>query len=135
MPVPQIGKLTGTITWSDGSNFNGFAVIGLVFPTSSGAAWPELSLEPNSFRQRIPQWSVIPIVDGAFNSSVGLFYNENIDPPNTKYAIYYYDSSNKVVGSPSAPADFFIISAPTTTPTMYTLTVPIAGTAIPNPEG
>lgn len=135
MANPRVGKLTGTISWSDGSLFNGFAVIGLVLPTSGGNPWPELSIEPNSPQQRIPIWSTIPISAGAFNTSVGLWYNEDIDPPNTKYAIYYYDSSLEQVGAPSSASDFFTITAATTTPPTYTLTVPIAGTVVPDPEG
>lgn len=133
MSTPRTAKLSGTIQWSDGSNFNGFGVVGLVFPTSGGAAWPELSIEPNSPRQRIPQWAVIPIVDGAFNNQVGLWFNADIDPPNTKYAIFYYDSSNKLVGQPSSSSDFFQVTADPVAPPTYTLTVPTAGTSVPDP--
>lgn len=136
MASPNIGKLTGTITWSDSSLFNGYAVVGLVLPTSSGTAWPELTLEPGSPRQRLPLWSTIPIINGEFNQQIGLWYNEDIDPPNSKYAIYYYDSAlrDPAVGVPVDFNDFFTISAATTTPPTYTLTAPIAGTVVPTPD-
>lgn len=137
MPAsPRVGKLTGTITWSDGSSFNGFAVVGLVLPTSSGTAWPELTLEPGSPRQRLPLWSTIPIINGAFNQQLGLWFNEDINPPNTKYIIYYYDTSLKTpaVGVPSGIGDAFTVTADPTTPPTYTLTAPIAGTAVPTPD-
>lgn len=133
MANPRSAKLSGTITWSDGSNFNGFAVVALVFPTSGGSAWPELVIEPGSPRQRIPVWSTIPIVNGVFNQSCGLWFNADINPPNTKYAIFYYDAANKLVASPSSDSDFFTVTADPTTPTTYTLTVPTAGTAVPSP--
>lgn len=134
MSSPRVGTLTGSITWSDGTNFNGFGVVGLVLPTSGGTNWPELSLEPGSPRQRLPLWSTIPIVDGAFNNQVGLWYNADIDPPNTTYVIYYYDTSLKQVGVPSGIADAFTISAAQTTPPVYTLTAPVAGTVVPTPD-
>jgi len=134
MSTPRISKLSGTITWSDGSNFNGFATLGLVFPTSSGTAWPELTLEPHQPRQVIPTWSTIPINDGEFNQALGVWFTADINPPNTKYCIYYFDTSGKRVGSPSTDADFFTVTADPTTPTTYTLTVPIAGTAVPSAE-
>ena len=134
MSSPRVGTLTGTITWSDGTNFNGFGVVGLVLPTSSGVAWPELSLEPGTPRQRLPLWSTIPIVEGTFNNQVGLWYNADINPPNTQYVIYYYDTSLKQVGIPSSISDAFTISAAQTTPPTYTLTVPIAGTTVPVPD-
>lgn len=134
MSAPRIGKLNGEITWDDGSLFNGFGVVGLVLPTSGGVDWPELTIEPNTPRQRLPLWATIPIVNGEFNNQVGLWFNADIDPPNTKYVIYYYDSSGKQVGVPTNSADFFTITAAETTPTMYTLVAPTAGTVVPNPE-
>ena len=134
MPTaPRVAKLSGTITWSDGSNFNGFAVIGLVFPTSGGNNWPALTIEPNSPKQEIPQWTAVPIVDGSFNNQIGLWYNTDIDPPNTKYAIWYLDAAYKYVGSPTNSSDFFQVTADPTAPPTYTLTVPIAGTTVPTP--
>lgn len=135
MAAPRIAKISGTFSWSNGDLFNGFLVLALVFPTSGGAAWPEITVEPNQSRQRIPVWITIPIKDGVANQQCGVFYNADIDPPNTKYASYYYDTSLKSVASPSSSSDFFTVSADPTTPTTYTLTVPTAGTAVPSPTG
>jgi len=133
MPSPRTAKLSGTITWSDGSLFNGFGVVGVVLPTSASILWPELTIEPNEPRQRLPLWYTIPIKDGVFNQQLGVWFTDDINPPNTKYAIYYYDSSQKRVGSPASPSDFFTVTADPTAPPAYTLTVPTAGTTIPTP--
>lgn len=134
MAEPRNGKLAGTILWSDGSNFSGFAIIGLVVPTSNGTAWPELAIDPGSPRQRIPLWLTVPIKDGAFNTQVGLWYNEDIDPPNSKYCCYLYDNAMKQVGAPATSADFFTVSSEYTTIVAPTLTVPVASSVIPVPN-
>ena len=135
MAEAQNSKLTaiGTILWSDGTPFNGFAQIGLILPTSSGTAWPELTIQPNAPRQRLPLWMTIPIVNGVFNNQCGIWFNPSIDPPNTKYCVYFYDSSMKQIAGPTTPADFFTVTADPTTITIPTLTAPIAGTVIPVP--
>ena len=133
MASPRVAKLAGTVLWSDGSLFQGFAVIGLIVPTLSGVSWPELSLEPNSPRERIPLWSTIPIKNGVFNQALGLWFTDDINPPNTKYAIWYYDSSNVQIAGPVDSSDFFTVTADPTTPPMYSLVAPTAGVAIPDP--
>jgi hypothetical protein len=134
MAIPQSAKLSGTILWSDSSLFNGFAVIGLILPTSSGVNWPELTIEPNDVKQRLPLWSTIPVKDGEFNQSLGLWFNTAINPPNSKYALWLYDLSGKRVLSPSGSGDFFTV---TTNPHVITVTppaVPSAGTTVPDPD-
>jgi hypothetical protein len=134
MAEPRNAKLSGTILWSDGSNFNGFAIIGLVLPTSSGVAWPELTIEPNSPRQRLPLWLTVPIINGAYNQQIGVWFNEDIDPPNSKYCSYFFDSSMKQLAGPTTPADFFTVTVDPTPLAAPTLTVPIAGVTIPVPS-
>jgi len=133
MPNPQSARLSGDIRWSDNSPFNGFGVIGLVLPTAGGINWPELTIEPNAPKQRLPLWSTIPIKAGIFNQALGLWFTNDISPPNTKYAIWYYDTSGKMVGMPTDASDFFTVTLNPTTPPVYTLTVPSVGTEIPNP--
>jgi len=132
--MPQSAKLNGVITWSDGSLFNGFAVIGLILPTSSGVAWPELTIEPNDLKQRLPLWSTIPIKDGSFNQALGLWFNTAINPPNSKYALWLYDLSGKQVLAPASSGDFFTVMTNPHTISVSSLTVPTAGTVIPNPD-
>lgn len=129
----RVGKPTGTITWSDGSLFNGFAVVGIVLPTTGGSAYPEIQLEGNTSRFEIPIWATIPIKDGAFHSQSGLWYNADINPPNTKYAIYYYDSAWVQIAGPASSSDFFLVASESFTPTTYTLNVPTLSTTIPVP--
>ena len=128
--TPRIGKLTGTITWSDGSPFNGFAEICLVLPvTSANATWPKLSVQ-QSTPLEVPIWTRVPINGGLFEPSTGLWFNADLTPVGTKYAIYYYDLNGVLLGSPTG---LFTISGELTTPPIYTLTVPQSGTAIPAP--
>lgn len=130
----RIGKLGGTINWSDGSPFNGYAVVGIVLPTVAAVPWVAATLENSLIRQVLPLWAGIPIEAGVFNTAAGLLYNADINPPNTKYAIYYFDQSLQQVGTPSGAGDFFTIAAATTIPPTYTLTVPTAGTTVPVPN-
>ena len=133
MPEPRISKLSGTVTWEDGTLFNGFALVGLVFPNAGEDPWPALTIEPNSPRQEIPTWTPVPITNGEFNSQVGVWFNADIDPPNTQYVIYYLDSSLKQVGVPSTEDDFFVVTSDPTVPPMYELELPESGTDVPSP--
>ena len=126
----QISKISNTFTWSDASNFNGFAVIGIVLPTSGGVNWPYPSTE-NSPETRFPIWSVIPIENGVANQNVGLLYTADLNPPNTKYGWYAYDRAFKQVAGPSAT---FTVTAATTSLPSLTLTAPSAGSVVPTPS-
>lgn len=130
---PRTGKLKANpdIMWDNGDLFNGFAVIAIVPPTLDAVNWPTITIDPNSPSQRLPQTATIPIVDGVFNNSIALFYNEDLNPPNSKYAIYYLDSGWNFVGSPVSSSDFFTVSTGETNPPQYTLETPISGTVVP----
>ena len=76
------------VTWSDGSLFSGYLLLGLALPTDSlGAQWAEVNLYGTS--QILPKWTVIPIVEGTVDSNTSIFPNTQLDPPRTKYAIYW----------------------------------------------
>lgn len=130
---PRTGKLKATpdIMWDNGDLFNGFAVVAIVLPTIDSIPWPSLTIDPNSPAQRLPETATIPIVDGVFNNSIALFYNADLNPPNSRYAIYYLDSSWNIVGSPATSADFFVVSQGETNPPQYTLETPVSGTVVP----
>lgn len=124
MTSPRIGKFDQSmqIQWSDGSPFNGFACIGIVRPTTNGLP---SGVVPLTLRGKaavttpLPAgFSLIPVIDGRLNSALGLYWNEDIEPPNTQYVLYYADSGKRIVAGPSS---FFTVSGQVVLPT---LTIP-----------
>lgn len=121
---------SGYVYWSDDSKFDGFLLvsINLPEPAASEGAYPEVSIDAKYPRIRIPRWITIPIVDGEIDSNSTLIYTADLEPPNTRYAIYYLDNTmEKVLASPGE-SDLFTVSAVETTITPPTLTVPTAPT-------
>jgi hypothetical protein len=133
---PQVATLTqsATITWSDGTLFNGFLLIGLLVPNTGGDAWAELDLGSQQPGERIPIFTRVGVVDGVFDNTIGILYNTSISPPNTKYAAWYYDSSVYPPRQIAGPSTLFTVSSATLTPPALTLTVPTAGTTPPTPN-
>jgi hypothetical protein len=122
--APRRSLLTGTIKWSDGSNFNGYLLLGIAMP-SSGSAYTYVGMSNDSPIQRIPQFCTIPIIDGAFNPAAKVFYNEDLEPPTSKYVPYWYDAQKRLISGPGA---LFVVSTETTPIVAPTLTVPTAPT-------
>lgn len=116
--VPSTAKIQSAspITWSDGSLFSGYILFGLALPTDvQGAQWAELRLYGTS--QRLPVWTVFPIVEGQIDTNTTLFYTTQLDPPNTRYAAYWYDNTWKLIYPIGAPPVSFSI---TTNPCLIT---------------
>jgi hypothetical protein len=121
---------TSTVTWSNGQNFNGWALVGLVMPTS-GTDWSFVARGDMAPGQKLPVFAMVPIVDGLFNTSLGLYFNADIDPPNSQYVYWFYDSTRRQVAGPSSL--FTVTADPLTLPAL-TLTVPSAGATLPVPD-
>lgn len=122
----RVSKLAGTVQWDDGENFHGYAKFEVVMPTDGAVVeWTELYQKPGDTMVpvELPQWSVIPIVDGAFNQTVGLAYNEDMVPHNTKYRATYYDHTLKEIAGPTST---FTVTTEETTPPVPTLPAPTA---------
>ena len=133
MPDPLRASFsqTQTFTWSTGQLFEGAALIGIVIPTTAGTAisvYPKISYGGSSESYPLPKnFARVPIVDGKLSSVLGLWYNVDINPPNTQYVHYIMDSTNRVV---AGPGTFFTVSAtPITLPTL-TLTSPVVTAAV-----
>lgn len=116
-------KLSGTVTWSNGDLFNGFALFILQPPTASSIPWPQIWSQSTNTPTEIPLRTPIPINNGQFNNQAELIQNDSIDPPNTRYTVYYYDNTRKLVGSVTTP---FAVNTNPYTPSVPTLTVPVA---------
>lgn len=126
MATPRTASLTGTVTWSNGSLFDGYVLIGTVLPHGYSYACP-IGLFPEG---GLPLFTVVPITAGEFNQSARLYFNADLEPPNCRYGAYWYDAQNTLLSGPSAIFDVTVDPYPILIPT---LTVPAAGTTVPVP--
>lgn len=125
------GVPTGTVSWSDGTPFDGVLWIGLKsLVNGSAVAWPTFSLGNRSSRRVIPIWSPIPIAEGAYGTNFGVWYNADITPHDSQYIAYYYDSNGVQIAGPSSA---FSVSSATFSVPALTLTVPTMGSN-PTPD-
>lgn len=123
-----------TITWSDGTLFNGFLLLGLVVPSTSGIPWAELDLGGQAPGERIPLFTKVPVVDGKFDTTVGVLYNSSIAPPETQYAAWYYDQSTYPPRRIAGPSTLFTVTSTPFAPPALTLTIPTPGVSAPTPD-
>lgn len=129
---PRVGKLTGLVSWPDGTPFNGYAECALIVPGINGAEtpWPRLTGPQGYPTQRLPLWTRIKITEGAFSQDTGLIYNDDIRPFSTRYVAFYYDSAGVQCGGPTPP---FIIAGPQVEPNTVISVSPVFGEVIPTP--
>lgn len=121
----RTGVPTGTITWSDGTPFDGTVGIGLKhLVDGSSVDWPSISLGNSANRRPVPRWTTIAINEGAFDAAAAVFYNADLTPPNSQYVARYADANGKLV-SPLTSA--FTVSSSTFTIPAVTLTLPTVG--------
>lgn len=124
MSAPQARTTTvvtnpNPVLWNNNIPFDGYLWLGLSIP--SGYDHPSLW---NSERpQAIPQFTKIPIIGGTIDPGTQVFYNSDINPPNTLYYAYWFDRLDRLVAPPSGTAIGFtigvnpyIISVPTLIP-------------------
>ena len=137
-PPQRVANFSGTptITWSNGANFNGFAAIALVPPTvdgSSAQSWPKVTLGNVSPAQQLPPgFAMIPIQNGKLPTQLGLYFNADLNPPNTQYVAYYYDSA--LVGI-AGPSSFFTVTAnPVSLPAVVLPSPVTTGAVGPTPD-
>ena len=118
----RMSKPTGTIAWSDGTLFTGFALVGIEKPVT----WPSVALSDQMPRRTIPPFAPLPIRDGAFHDAVGVIYNADVTPPSQDYVAYFYDANGVQVAGPTSA---FQVSSATFTIPAITLTPPGSGLA------
>jgi hypothetical protein len=136
MTTPQSATLSpaASITWSDGTLFNGFLLLGLVVPSSGGTPWAELDLGGQAPGERIPQFTRVPVVEGKFDTTVGVLYNTSISPPGSQYSAWYYDQSTYPPRAIAGPSTLFSVTSTPLTPPALTLTAPTPGVTPPTPD-
>lgn len=134
MAEPRTAKLIGLCQWDNGENFDGFVLIGLAKPSNAEGDYT-VSLDGSAMRQRIPEWSKIKIVDGVFDSSAKLYWTADIEPPNTRYAAWFYANPRKRVAplNPTAPS-LFSVAVTEYAITIPTLPAPTAPVTSPTPS-
>jgi len=127
--LPQFAQFNQStvVQWSDGSNLTGFLLVGLVLPTGYTQGWYATTY-PNV---PVPTFLKVPINNGNFHPAEGITYNASIEPPNTRYVCWYYDSTGRQIAGPSG---FFTVSTATCTPPSLTLTAPSSGSTLPVPN-
>lgn len=135
MPTtPSFATLTQTpVTWSDGTLFDGFLLLGLVSPQYANLAWQQISLAGRVPAELIPVFLKIPIVSGVYRNDIGVLYNSSLAPPNTQYAAWWYDNS-PLPRLIAGPTPLFTVNSATLTPPVMSLPVPAAGITPPTPD-
>ena len=115
---------TGSVTWSDGSNFNGYALCGLKSMTGYSDTQFSLVGRKNHWLPK-SNYTQLPITEGQYvQNGAGLLYNADINPPGTYYVAWIYDNSGEQIAGPSDP---FQVSTATFTMPTFTLAAPSVG--------
>ena len=132
MATPQLPRFAKfdpsvSVTWDDGSALTGFLLVGLVLPTGYqlgyyAATYPNVP---------IPTFLKVPINNGSFHAAESICYNADIEPPNSRYVAWYYDSTGQQIAGPTA---LFSVSSGTCTPPSLTLPTPAIGLIPPVPN-
>lgn len=129
MLTPRVASLTSAspVLWSDGTPFDGYMVAMLSLP----GTYAQVNLSNSPSPLRIPLNTKVPIVQGVLDTSCGIYFNSDIDPPTSKYVFYFVDATNTPVGVGSGllsvAANPFAVPVPS-------LPVPTAPVIIPTLE-
>lgn len=122
---------TPTVSWSNGEPFDGYVIFGLAQPT--GLVDPSIQYFGSLSKQQLPQWTRVAVIGGVLSNVERLYQNASIDPPNTKYAIYWTDRAFNVLHTPTENVEInvaqYTLTVPTLTPPPATSTVPPLQTA------
>lgn len=132
MATPQLPRFAKfdpsvSVTWDDGSALTGFLLVGLVLPTGYQMAYYAATY-PNV---AIPTFLKVPINNGSFHAAESICYNADLEPPNSRYVAWYYDSTGQQIAGPTS---LFTVSTGTCTPPSLTLPAPAVGLIPPVPN-
>lgn len=131
------------VVWSDGSTFNGYLVVMLAPPVASNSInWPGDGIlsytSPEAWSQtgqmRLPDVYVLPIYGGAISTNAGVLANTDINPPGSKYFMYYYDIARKRIAGPASSSDYYVFTSSPGTITQPSLPVPTPPSGVPAPD-
>lgn len=114
-----------TVQWSDGTAFDGYALIGIKeLIDGSSAVWPSISIGNTPVKRTLPKWIMLPIAEGSFLNTCAVPFNADLTPPQSNYVAWYYDVNDKQVAGPTTA---FTVTATTFTVPLVTLTAPTVG--------
>ena len=129
----QTAQLTSasTITWVDTTPFNGYALLIMALPSTSGAGWTRAILRDTRPRLRVPTRVKVPIREGVYDVSSRVWFTSSLVPTQVKYASFFYDATDRLIAN--GPSLFSITATPYTL-APPTLTDPTAAVVAVGPE-
>lgn len=128
MGTEQKAELTGTITYSDSSNFTGWLLLGLVPPLRGATPYTTFYKKYTKERVKLPQWITFPVRDGEILANAKIRFNSSIEPPNTKYAAFFVDYE----GNTLATSTVFSVEATPYELVEPSFSIPTAGSTAPS---
>lgn len=129
----RAGNATGSVSWSDGTPFDGYALVGFkhLVDGLTTVNWPSISQGHQFVKRTVPEWAKLPIVNGQYDNQIGLYFNADLQPPNSQYVAFLYDVNGvRVLASATSP---FTVSAGAFTIPFATPAIPTQGTN-PTPD-
>lgn len=133
---------SSTISWSDGTTFDGFIVFLTVVPSTfqqSGVNGEVISAIPtfakSSPLQDAPLWTIIPIRNGEIDGNFKVWKTTNYNPRGCKYTVYLFDASwTQITGVSGFPSGLFTLTNDTYTFTLGAITVPSSDGSATTPQ-
>lgn len=125
----QKADLTGTITYDDGTPFNGWMLVGLVPPLRGNIPYMSFYKVFAQQRTKLPQWVTFQIKNGEFQPTANLRYNTSISPPSTKYVSFFVDYEGNTI----ATGTLFEVTASPHLIVEPSFSIPTSGTNVPTP--
>jgi hypothetical protein len=137
MPFNRVQLVsTSPIKWSDGTLFNGYALLIMALPTQGNLQWTQVALRNSTPKLKCPQRVKIPIREGVYDTYTMLWSTDSLVPENVVYSVWFYDDTDQLIAIGS---QLFAITAGTTpnTSIQYTLnppTLPTPTAAVSSPQ-
>ncbi len=132
--VPRTAQLAtnpNPVVWNSGQGFNGYVWLAVNLPSG----YSQLTMFNSYVTQALPLYIKVPIVNGTIDTTTGVPWNSDIDPPGTSYYAYFCDNNNAVIAPTSGSASPFSVGSSQYTLTVPTLSVPsYASSTPPTPQ-
>jgi hypothetical protein len=128
---------SSTITWSDGTPFNGYAILIMALPTQGGQQWTQVALRDCKPKRKCPQRVKVPIREGVYDPVTMLWSTDSLVPENVVYSAWYYDDTDQLIAIGSQLFSIVAGGGAGSSPIPYTLnppTLPTPTAAISSPQ-
>lgn len=117
---------SNTFLWSNGTNFDGWLIIGIVPPQAGGVTnWPSMTPGDMTSPVALPPFYQIRIRDGRAETATKVIYTSDIVPPNTTYVAWLCDVNKRLMTSTASAT--FTVTSDTFSPPAITATIPSVG--------